>query len=134
MGFKSHTGLTLWSSHIPKFGENCWYKITDLAVKNYYGIELSTTPTTIIGKKEIDVELDWSDIDVKEYLNHENQTVNSLMRVLRNAKIKEVLLNIFKRCSNEQCVNKVEFTAGGIFDDCGIYSVKMLKEDCIKKC
>ena len=64
--------LTGWGSHILKFEEICWYEITDLAIKNYYVI-----------KKEIDVEVDWSDIDVKDYLNHENQIVNSSMKVLK---------------------------------------------------
>ena len=105
--------LTGWGSHILKFEEICWYEITDLAIKNYYVIKLSTTRATIIEKKEIDVELDWSDIDVKDYLNHENQIVNSSMKVLKNTKIKSVSLSIFKVCSNCQCVNKAEFTAGG---------------------
>ena len=64
----SHICLTAWGSHIPKFEENCWYEIT--AIKDYYVIKLSTTRATIIEKREIDVELDWSDIDVKDYLNH----------------------------------------------------------------
>ena len=37
----SHICLTVWGSHIPKFKENCWFEITDLAIKNYYGITLS---------------------------------------------------------------------------------------------
>ena len=82
-----------------------------LAIKNYYGIKLSTARATIIEKNEIDVELDWRDSDVKKYLNYENQTVNSSMNVLKNAKIKTVSLNIFKGCSNGQCTNKVKFTA-----------------------
>ena len=75
--------LTVWGSYIPKFEENLRYEITNLVIKNYYGIKLLTTPTTITEKKEIDVELDWSDIDVKEYLNNDNQTVNSSIRVLK---------------------------------------------------
>ena len=83
-------------------------------------------------EKEIDVELDWSDIDIKEYLNHENRTVHSSIRVLKNAKTASP--NIFKVCSNDQCVNKVELTAGRIFTDCLMCRVKVLKEDCTKKC
>ena len=100
---------------ISQFKENCWFQIRELAIKNHYDIKLSTTLTTILEKKEIDVKVDWSDIYVKEYLNHENQTVNSSMWVLKNAKIKTVSLKIVKVCSNDQCANKVEFTAGGIF-------------------
>ena len=79
----SHIGLTGWGSHIPKFEENCWYEITDSAIKSYYVIKPWTTRAIITEKKEIDVELDWSDIDVKDYLNHENQIVNSSMKVLK---------------------------------------------------
>ena len=56
------------------------------------------------------------------------------MSCLKNAKIKSVLLNIFKVCSNDQCANMVEFTAERIFADCGMRGVKMLKEDCTKNC
>lgn len=34
-----------------------------------YDIKLSTVPATKIEKEEIDVKLDWSDIDVMEHLN-----------------------------------------------------------------
>ena len=44
------------------------------------------------------------------------------MRVLKNTKIKTVYLNIFKVCSNDQCANKVEFTAGG-----NIYSLRNVR-------
>ena len=43
-------------------------------------------------------------------------------------------LSIFNVCSNDQCASKVEFTARGIFTYCVMWSVKMLKEDSIKKC
>ena len=32
----SHICLTVWGSYIPKFEENFWYEITDMAIKNYY--------------------------------------------------------------------------------------------------
>ena len=75
----------------------------------WYYSKLPITPAAITKKKEIDVGLDWSHTDVREYLNHENQTANSSIRVLKNKKIKTVSLHIFKVCSNDQCVNKVEF-------------------------
>lgn len=56
------------------------------------------------------------------------------MRVLKNTKIKAASLSIFKVCSNGLCANKAEFTAGGIFADCVMSGVKILKEDCTKKC
>lgn len=65
-----------------------------MAIKNYYGIKLSIAQATITEKKQIDVELDWNDIDVKEYLKQENQTVSSSVKVLENAKIKTVSLHI----------------------------------------
>ena len=105
----------MWGSHIIKFEENCWYETTDLAIKNHYGIKLSITPATIIEKKEIDVQLDSSNIDVKEYFDYENQTANSSMRIFKNAKIKTVSLNIFKVSSNDHCGNKTELIAGGYF-------------------
>ena len=72
---------------------------------------------------------------MKGYLNHDNKVnVNSSMRVLRNAKITSVSLNVFKICTNEQCENKIEYTAGGKFADCVLCNAKMLKEDCLKKC
>ena len=49
---------------------------------------------------------DWCDIDFNEYLNHKNETVNSSMRLLKNAKIKTVLLNIFKVCLNTVIRNR----------------------------
>ena len=67
---------------------------------------------TYIWKERNRCQLDWGDINVKEYLNHENQTVNSSIRVLKNAKIKTVWLNILKVWSKDQCANKAEFTAG----------------------
>lgn len=130
----SNICLTVWGSYITKFQENCWYEITDLAVKNYCGIKLSTTPATIIEKKEKEAQLDWSEIDIKGYLDHEKKNVSSSTRVLKNAIIRTVSLNIFNTCTNDECARKVEFTAGGMFADCVICGAKMLKEDCVKKC
>ena len=80
----SNICLTVWGSYISKLQEDCWYEITDLAVKYYFGIKLSTTPANIIEKKEKEVILDWSGIDVKGYLDHEKKNVSSSTRVLKN--------------------------------------------------
>ena len=85
-------------------------------------------------REKNDVELDLSGIDVNEYLNCENNCQQFNQNIKKNAKIKTVSLIIFKVCSNDQFANQAEFTAGVIFADCVMCSVKMLKKDCRKKC
>ena len=55
---------------------------------------------------------DWCNIDFNEYLNHKDQTVNSPMRLLKNPKIKTVLLNLFKVCSNIVINRKIVWKHG----------------------
>ena len=72
-----HMTCSVWEKNINLLQENSWYKLTDVSVKRLYGVKLATTPKTLIQK--IDGEqhnIDWSNIDVKNYLLHEKKYWN----------------------------------------------------------
>ena len=65
-----HMTLKVRRNHISKIIENRWYQVTDIAIRNYYGNKLSTSPITIFEEIEQECTLDWSDVDIPNYLNY----------------------------------------------------------------
>ena len=62
--------LTVCGNQITKMIENQWYQITDIAIRKYYCTKLSTTAMSIFEEIEKYSTVDWSDVDIPNYLNH----------------------------------------------------------------
>ena len=94
--------LTVWQNHIEKLTENQWYQITDVTIKNYYGIKLSTSPKSIIEAITCEEQLNWDALNVQGYLEHELSAQKKQEAVLCCPDILTVSINkhvphLFKR-------------------------------------
>ena len=101
-----------------------------MSVKKCYGVKLATTSKTLIQK--IDGQqhnIDWSNVDVKNYLLHEKQKLESLDVTLSNVKeFENVVISIHKMCA--KCSSKVEINPGEKTNKCLICGQRMLTSKC----
>eukprot|EP00794_Sanderia_malayensis_P002577 gene2577-2976_t len=66
-----HVMITVWQNLIVELQEYKWYELTDVSVKSFFGIKLSTTSQTTASIVDDDTVLDWSTVDVSEYISRE---------------------------------------------------------------
>ena len=101
-----------------------------MSIKKFYGVKLAATPKTLIQK--IDGEqhnIDWSNIDVKDYLLHEKQKLESLDITLGNVKeFENVVISIHKMSGKYS--SKVEINPGEKTTKCLICGRRMLTSKC----
>ena len=50
-----HSCLTVWQKHIEKLPGHTWYRITDVSIKHYFGIKLTTTPSTTVEQSRVKI-------------------------------------------------------------------------------
>ena len=73
----NHMACSVWKKNINLLLENNSYKLTDVSVKSFYGVKFAKTPKTLIQKLDGEQHnIDWSNIDVKNYLLHEKKYWN----------------------------------------------------------
>ena len=98
---RHYRSLTVWGNH------NHISKITDIAIRKYYGNKLSTTPMSIYEEIEKESSLDWSDVDVPNYLNHEKLEKEKLLKEIASPKIINVSISTNLICANKSSESKV---------------------------
>ena len=108
MGTTDHMLLTVWGNHISKIIENSCYQIADIAIKMYDGTKLLTTPISIFEEIEEKSTLDWTEVNISNYLKHEKVKKVKLLEKITSVKLIYVSLNANLTCTNKSCRNKVE--------------------------
>lgn len=58
MEIRGNMPPTVWRNHISTIIENCWYQITDIAIRKYYGTKFSTTPMSTFEEIEKETTID----------------------------------------------------------------------------
>ena len=108
MGTADHILLTVWGNYISKIIENSWYQIADKAIQMYDGTKLLTTPISIFEEIEEKSTLDWTEVNISNYLKHEKVKQVKLLEKITSVKLIYVSLNANLTCTNKFCRNKVE--------------------------
>ena len=111
--------ISVWSDLVEQISEGKTYKLTSVAIQEYFGIKLTTTSGTVISSEEEAIEIDWSAHNVAP------TTVK-----LCCPDIETVSVNSFLQCINIECRKKVVQFAGELKVSCNACRRKML----IKKC
>ena len=107
--------------------ENRWYQITDMAIRKYYVTKL---PMSIFEETEKEYTLDWSDVDIPNYLNYVKVEKEKLLKEITSPKIINVSLKTNQIYTNKYCGNKFEVTAGVKVAKCISCKRKMLVKEC----
>ena len=99
--------ISVWSDLVEQISEGKTYKLTSIAIQEYFGMKLTTTSGTIISSEEEAIEIDWSEHNVAP------TTVK-----LRCPDIETVSVNSFLQCINIECRKKVVPFAGELKVSC----------------
>ena len=103
MDHTCHVCLTVWQDLINTLKENQGYRLTDITVK-HYDAKLSTTCNTNVELVEDHIEsLDWNELQLSDYLQHEKSNKNKNEKVLCCPNIVNVALQIYQTCWDELC-------------------------------
>ena len=120
---KDETGeirLTVWGVYLmEELKEGQWYDISDVNIKNYYGIKLETSPVTvtslIMGKKKLNKPNIQEYVDIQTSNSQgnneriENPTILSVSVteefycMFCKEVVKKEMNNMFVKCDNEKC-------------------------------
>ena len=74
----------------------------------YDGTKLLTTPISIFEEIEEKSTLDWTEVNISNYLKHEKVKKVKLLEKITSVKLIYVSLNANLTCTNKSCRNKVE--------------------------
>ena len=74
----------------------------------YDGTKLLTTPISIFEEIEEKSALDWTEVNISNYLKHEKVKKVKLLEKITSVKLIYVSLNANLACTNKFCRNKVE--------------------------
>jgi len=97
--------LTIWrDSLISLFEENVTYKITDLNLKNYFGLKLSTSGKTSFEKRPKEIKITWPDLAKYRF---EESTIKN-RKTLKKAELCGVVISCQLLCSGVDCRNVLE--------------------------
>ena len=76
--------------------------------------------------------IDWQDVDIRNYLNHEKVEKEKLLKKITLPKIINVSLSTCPICMNKPCGNKIEVTAGVQIAKCVSCNTKILVKECVE--
>ena len=101
--------FTVWDDLVIAIEEETQYNFTNLCLKNYYGHKLSTTRLTAFSINESDPSPVLNLETVQKYQSEEQTKVNSK---LCNPEIKNLELELYPGCTNQDCKKPVVLRPG----------------------
>ena len=130
MDQSDHICLTVWREMINQLEEGKWYKLSDINIKQYFDVKLSTTASTVIEELDKIDELSWDNVDIANYLKHEKADQKKSQRVFTSPTILNISIDMHPICTNELCKSKVDVVTGAKIVHCTKCSRKMLLKNC----
>lgn len=127
-----HIRLTMWEDLLDQeFTEfTNWYTFTEVTLKDYFGLKLSTSTFTRLLPSDKTEALDWSIIDLNQYNEEESSEKETILCC------PEILCadaTLFPTCSSKTCGRKVSIVPGARLVQCDHCSRKMKPTSCIMK-
>ena len=132
--FKDGSGIlpiTVWGDTIKEIidNETC-FKLTNVALKNYYGNKLSTMPNTKVTAVKSDTPISWSNVDAAQFIDRENLEKAKLISTLCCPEIIAADLQIYPVCTNKLCSKKVMAVPGEPLSTCESCGKTMMISKC----
>ena len=107
--------ISVWSDLVEQISEGKTYKLTSVAIQEYFGMKFTTTSGTIISSEEV-IEIDWS----------KHNVAPTTVKICSG--IESVTIISFLQCINIniECRTKVVPFAGEVKVTCNVCRRKML--------
>eukprot|EP00794_Sanderia_malayensis_P001618 gene1618-1790_t len=118
----SHIQISLWQE-LTNLQEGVWYKITEVACKQYYGLKLISTQNSQATMIEKDTSINWTDVPMPE--------PHAIAAPICCPNINNVKVNTYPKCNNAKCGKKLNIQTDDQFVTCPSCSRKMLASKCI---
>lgn len=131
---KDNMPLTIWNDLIQQIEEDKWYSFTDLNLKHYFGLKLSTTKRTTVSNVDMEVPIpSLSDDAVTQHQSHSDDIHHKLNPILCCPEISSVNIEILHCCVNKTCLQIVTTIPGKRVVSCQHCKNTMRADKVVKK-
>eukprot|EP00794_Sanderia_malayensis_P001052 gene1052-380_t len=127
-----HIQISFWEEHFESIEENKFFQFSDVSVKYFNGYKLSTRRETCVTELETSDKLDWSTVDIDDYVQRENDAINATSPVICCPQSMAAMVDTRPVCTNGNCSGNIEFEAGSKLVHCLSCKKRMLLKNCPK--
>ena len=113
--------MTIWDRLLKEnfIEEIQWYIFTDVNVKNYFGIKLSTTALSTVSEcTEENQIINWDEVDLATYEEEKLNSDKLMHPTICCPEVLNAVVDLYRSCSNSICRQKVIILPGARMVHC----------------